>query len=344
MSNEVYRYKVVTMRSEDGNRISYKPHGPEVVMATDFDSLEAECERLRVENADLIEARDSRVSERLAALDRLGEERNALSAELAALKAASGEEVEPVAKLQWTEIVGLVNEVLGCEAHKFPCERGSIGHEMAGINFNSLARIIDRVQHRHAAQHQRITAALRGEVERMRMQLAACGVVALCNTPESAAKARDMHPDYMSASCQEVMRAVDSEMALRAELAALRGRQEAVARVGLVPGTDFKSVDFFPDLQSLPVGMQLYTAPPAAQDASWQWVPVSERLPQAQTDGRMVLAFVCGVTNTKATATVRELVQFAKEDGEQCAVTHWMPLPDAPAHRQAQQREGGSDA
>lgn len=63
---------------------------------------------------------------------------------------------------------------------------------------------------------------LRAENERLRMQLVACGVVAMANTQESAAKARDMHPDYMSASCQDVMRAVDSEMALRAENEALR--------------------------------------------------------------------------------------------------------------------------
>lgn len=65
------------------------------------------------------------------------------------------------------------------------------------------------------------------ECERLRMQLTACGVVALSNTPESAAKARDMHSDYMSASCQDVMRAVDSEMALRAELAVLKAQPEA---------------------------------------------------------------------------------------------------------------------
>lgn len=53
---------------------------------------------------------------------------------------------EPMPKMQWPEIVKLVNDVLGCEAHVFPCERGSIGHEMTGINFNSLARIIDRVR------------------------------------------------------------------------------------------------------------------------------------------------------------------------------------------------------
>ena len=65
----------------------------------------------------------------------------------ASLNAAPVQRVVPdgSTKMQWPEIVALVNEVLGCEAHKYPCERGSIGHEMTGINFNSLARIIDRV-------------------------------------------------------------------------------------------------------------------------------------------------------------------------------------------------------
>ena len=55
------------------------------------------------------------------------------------------------------------------------------------------------------------------EIERMR--LAACGVVALANTPESAANARDMLPQYRSASCDDVARLVDSEMAMRQQLA-----------------------------------------------------------------------------------------------------------------------------
>lgn len=56
------------------------------------------------------------------------------------------------------------------------------------------------------------------ELEQERMRLAACGVVALANTPESAARARDMAPAYRSASCGDVASAVDREMALRAEL------------------------------------------------------------------------------------------------------------------------------
>ena len=74
--------------------------------------------------------------------------------------------------------------------------------------------------------------ALEAECERLRMQLAACGVVALANTPESAAQARQMHSDYMSASCSDVADAVDREMTLRqqrdalaAELAAIKGQE-----------------------------------------------------------------------------------------------------------------------
>ena len=65
-------------------------------------------------------------------------------------------------------------------------------------------------------------AELEAELETERMRLSACGVIALANTPESATKARDMHPDYMSGSAQDVMAAVDREMALRAEVERLR--------------------------------------------------------------------------------------------------------------------------
>lgn len=64
--------------------------------------------------------------------------------------------------------------------------------------------------------------SLRQQLETERMRLAACGVVALSNTPESAAKARDMLPDYRSASCDDVARAVDREMELRQQVTQLR--------------------------------------------------------------------------------------------------------------------------
>lgn len=74
---------------------------------------------------------------------------------------------------------------------------------------------------------------LKADLERERMRLVACGVVALANTAETAAKAREMSPEYWSASCGDVARAVDREMDLRARLAAsketVRGLRRDIA-------------------------------------------------------------------------------------------------------------------
>lgn len=70
----------------------------------------------------------------------------------------------------------------------------------------------------------------RAELEVERMRLAACGVIALANTPESAAKARDMLPQYRSASSDDVARAVDREMQLRAEVERLRSALRVAIR------------------------------------------------------------------------------------------------------------------
>ena len=45
--SEVHRYKVVTMLSEAGNCIGYDPHGPLVVMASEFDRVTAERDALQ---------------------------------------------------------------------------------------------------------------------------------------------------------------------------------------------------------------------------------------------------------------------------------------------------------
>lgn len=59
------------------------------------------------------------------------------------------------------------------------------------------------------------------EVETLRMQLAACGVAALCNTRESAEKQRLAADNpYRSASYNDVERLVESEMTLREKVAA----------------------------------------------------------------------------------------------------------------------------
>jgi len=58
---------------------------------------------------------------------------------------------------------------------------------------------------------------LEQELETERMRLAACGAAALANTPDSAAKVREMQDQYKSASLDDVIQIVDSEMALRKE-------------------------------------------------------------------------------------------------------------------------------
>ena len=59
---------------------------------------------------------------------------------------------------------------------------------------------------------------LKQQLETEIMRLVACGVVALANTRESAARARTMSPKYSSASLADVCRAVDSEMAYERRL------------------------------------------------------------------------------------------------------------------------------
>ena len=66
--------------------------------------------------------------------------------------------------------------------------------------------------------------ALQSELEDERNRLAACGVVALANTPESAKEQRKMLGKYKSASLDDVIRAVDREMKYREELEALKNK------------------------------------------------------------------------------------------------------------------------
>lgn len=71
-------------------------------------------------------------------------------------------------------------------------------------------------------------AAQSATLERERLRLAACGVVAIADTPESAIRARAMADEYKSASCDDVARCVDECMKLRSQLAtAERERDEA---------------------------------------------------------------------------------------------------------------------
>jgi len=71
----------------------------------------------------------------------------------------------------------------------------------------------------HGQASSREVEELRAELERERIRLAVCGVVAKADTPESAKKARDMHPDYHSASLDDVISMVDALIAERANQA-----------------------------------------------------------------------------------------------------------------------------
>lgn len=67
------------------------------------------------------------------------------------------------------------------------------------------------------------------EIERMR--LAACGVVASANTPQSAKIAREMKDEYKSASLDDVIKAVDKQMEYRMALCRIRTRFHHIPEV-----------------------------------------------------------------------------------------------------------------
>lgn len=90
------------------------------------------------------------------------------------------------------------------------------------VSDKEMAQAAEIESLRHEITAWSITAEnLEAELERERIRLAACGVVAMSDTPDSAAKARQMLPEYESGSLDDVKRRVDECMALRAERDAL---------------------------------------------------------------------------------------------------------------------------
>lgn len=85
--------------------------------------------------------------------------------------------------------------------------------EYAGERFPKCLRNAYNFGRQHGAAQ---LLSLEKELERERLRLAACGVVAMADTPESAAKARDICPDFWSASLDDVIRQVDALMEARA--------------------------------------------------------------------------------------------------------------------------------
>lgn len=99
---------------------------------------------------------------------------------------------------------------------------------MAGMPEGCYCHPADAIELARRLESERDEARAALETERMR--LAACGVVALADTPESAKEARDMLPEYRSASLRDVERRVDECMRLRDALeACLEDSEELLA-------------------------------------------------------------------------------------------------------------------
>jgi hypothetical protein len=85
---------------------------------------------------------------------------------------------------------------------------------------DSLRAVYDLGRQHEAQRAEAQIAELRKELERERLRLAICGVVAIADTPQTAAWTRDIRPEFRSASLEDVIKTVDQLMACRAELAA----------------------------------------------------------------------------------------------------------------------------
>lgn len=133
---EVHRYHVVKMLSEGGNRISYDPHGPEVVMASAYDQLKTENERLaaaceRAEQIIIVECKAASLAKARANL--LEADRDQLRAEIAGLKTGyeayervNAELKQKVANLEVCQTVSLgMSGIIKCVA-------GELGFDAAG--------------------------------------------------------------------------------------------------------------------------------------------------------------------------------------------------------------------
>ena len=83
------------------------------------------------------------------------------------------------------------------------------GYEEPAFKFARAAELLQQQQ----AQIQELEQQL--ETERMRV--VACGIIATSDTPFSAAKNRNCHPDYWSASADDIARQIDELMRLRAQ-------------------------------------------------------------------------------------------------------------------------------
>ena len=192
--------------------------------ATDYAALEAENARL----AEQVKKWQA-LAQNVETLERITESAEARRSQLAAIQGGMGEVVEVVARLMhwkgrhqnpWKVVARTYSE---CASYAYPKD------------WEEGAQLMT------VAQHQRITAAMAAEVERLRTALS---------------KANEQ-TEHFERNWYLVS---DERDALRAELAEVKG-QEAVAWLDPVRG-----LDWLVDRMTVAAGTKLYALPPASTD------------------------------------------------------------------------------
>lgn len=191
---------------------------------------------------------------------------------------------------------------------------------------SSVPRLIERV------------VALETELETERMRLAACGVAAMCDTPESIAlHVRPMLPAYRSASLDGVERQMATLVRLRAELAALHDASTTAVPVGQVEVTSVDGVirhEFEPVLMLPPGTTPLYAMQFICPVTSWQ--PIATAPKQGQVLLRWPGRRSPCVGSWCPDSSARTPAPYWSGDTDRWIgvretrtnqPTHWMPLP-----------------
>jgi hypothetical protein len=111
-------------------------------------------------------------------------------------------------------------------AHPTPPAEGEVGELVVWLHLNAkewrdLGEYSQSDKCHRAAellqQQQAKIESLEQQLETERMRVVACGIIATSDTPLSAVKNRNCHPDYWSASADDIARQIDELMRLRAQ-------------------------------------------------------------------------------------------------------------------------------
>jgi hypothetical protein len=143
---------------------------------------------------------------------------------LAALARSNDLNGQSVAVMTWRGVADWLTEQAQQQGQPATTERPRWGEGICGDGAAILRdgvmvpieQVIARLNQAEAADDR--IANLRKDLERERLRLTACGVVAMSDTPKSAASARDVLPEYQSESLNNVASMVDQLMETRAKL------------------------------------------------------------------------------------------------------------------------------